>query len=156
MPKLIGHHYGKGRVRVLKILRKGPTHSIKEINVSALLRGDFDSSYTKGDNTKVLPTDTVKNTINVLAKENLGDEIERFALFLGEHFITKYPQVEAATIDVIERPWKRMKIEGHPHTHAFFGNDGSRMFVRVTSARDSRVIQSGVRDLVILKSTESG
>jgi urate oxidase len=156
MPKLAEHRYGKGRVRVLKILREGPVHSIKDINVSALLQGDFESSYTKGDNTKVVPTDTIKNTVNVLAKEHLGDEIERFAIFLGEHFVTKYPQVECATVDVAERAWERMKINGQPHTHSFSGNDGFRTFAHVTCARDSRVIQSGVRDLIILKSTESG
>ena len=156
MPKLTGHRYGKGRVRVLKILREGPTHRIKDINVSALLEGDFESSYTKGDNSRVVATDTIKNTVNVLAKENLGDEIERFAIFLGEHFVTKYPQVESATVDVAERAWDRMNIDGKPHTHSFSGNDGSRMFSHVVCARGSRVIQSGVRDLIILKSTESG
>jgi len=156
MPKLIGHRYGKGRVRVVKILRDGPTHSIKDITVSALLQGDFESSYTKGDNSKVVPTDTIKNTVNVLAKENLGYEIEHFALFLGEHFVTKYPQVETATVDVAERAWARMNIHGQPHTHSFSGNDESRMFAHVACSRGSRVIQSGVRDLVLLKSTESG
>ena len=43
-------------------------HTIKEIDVTAMLNGDFATSYTAGDNTKVVPTDTIKNTINVLAK----------------------------------------------------------------------------------------
>jgi urate oxidase len=156
MPKLIGHRYGKGRVRVLKILREGPVHRIKDISVSVLLQGDFESSYTKGDNTRLVATDTIKNTVNVLAKENLGDEIERFAIFLGEHFVKKYPQVASVTVDVAERAWERMQIDGEPHSHSFSGNDGSRMFAHVTVARNSRMIQSGVRDLIILKSTESG
>jgi urate oxidase len=156
MPKLTGHRYGKGRVRVLKILRDGPTHRIKDISVSALLHGDFELSYTRGDNTKVIATDTIKNTVNVLAKDNLGDEIERFAIFLGEHFVTKYPQVETATIEVAERSWERMQIDGQPHSHSFSGNDGSRMFARVICGRGAGMIQSGVRDLIILKSTESG
>jgi urate oxidase len=46
---------------VLKILRDGPVHTIREIEVSALLTGDFETSYTAGDNTKVVPTDTIKN-----------------------------------------------------------------------------------------------
>ncbi len=156
MPKLIANRYGKARVRVLKILRDGKKHRIKDIEVSALLQGDFDSSYTAGDNTKVVATDTIKNTVNVLAKQHLGDEIERFAMALSDHFLKSYPQVRSTTIEISEREWERMQIEGKPHPHSFLGNNGSRMFARVTGQRDSRVVQSGVRDLIILKSTGSG
>ena len=72
MPKLASHRYGKARVRVAKILRDKEHQSIVEIDVAAMLEGDFESSYTAGDNTKVVPTDTIKNTINILAKEKLG------------------------------------------------------------------------------------
>ena len=71
MPKLTAHRYGKARVRVLKDLRDEVRHRIKDINVSALLRGDFASSYTEGDNSKVVATDTIKNTVNVLARQHL-------------------------------------------------------------------------------------
>jgi urate oxidase len=156
MPKLIAHRYGKGRVRVLKILRKESEHRIKDINVSALLEGDFESSYTSGDNTKVVATDTIKNTVNVLAKQHLGDEIERFAMVLSDHFLRRYPQVRSTTIEISEREWERMKFNGQPHAHSFLGNNGSRLFARVSGKHDARVVQSGVRDLIILKSTGSG
>ena len=87
--QLQSHQYGKARVRVAKILRAGQRHTIREIEVAATMAGDFDSSYTSGDNTKVVPTDTIKNTINVFAKESLGDEIEPFAIALGEHFLSR-------------------------------------------------------------------
>src|SRR5438067_3191763 len=99
-PKLVSHRYGKARVRVVKILREGDVHTIKDITVAALLEGDFSSSYTSGDNSKIVPTDTVKNTINILAKQHLGDEIERFAVLLGDHFLERYPQVQLAEIDI--------------------------------------------------------
>src|SRR5438309_8557606 len=102
MPKLIAHQYGKARVRVLKVLRDGATHRIKDISIAALLEGDFTSSYTSADNSKVVPTDTIKNTINILAKQHLADEIERFAIVLGEHFL-RYPQVSEARVDISER-----------------------------------------------------
>ena len=156
MPKLVSHRYGKARVRVLKILRKGATHTIKDIEAAALLKGEFESSYTAGDNSKVVPTDTIKNTINVLAKENLGDEIERFAICLAEHFLKKYPQVHSAEIDIAERDWRRMEIAGRPHPHSFASGGEARMFARAVCSRDSRTIQSGIRDLLILKSTGSG
>ena len=84
MAKLTAHRYGKARVRVLKILRDGPVHTLKDLEVAARLKGDFESSYTSGDNTKVVATDTIKNTINVFARQHLGQEIERFASIGGE------------------------------------------------------------------------
>ncbi len=74
MAKVINNRYGKARVRVLKVLREEGRHVLKDINVRALLRGDLVSSYTGGDNTKVVPTDTIKNTVNVFAKQHLGHE----------------------------------------------------------------------------------
>src|SRR5256885_7182915 len=156
MPKLISHRYGKARVRVLKILRAEDRQSIKEIDVAAILEGDFESSYTKGDNTKVVATDTIKNTINVLAKEKLGEEIEPFAIALGKHFLEKYKQVRSANIDISERDWRRMDVDGKPHPHSFAAGSDAKMFTRVVCTRDSNSVESGVRDLVILKSTGSG
>src|ERR1700716_4344076 len=128
MPKLVAHRYGKGRVRVCKILHDGKTHRIKEVAVAALREGDFASSYTSGDNSKVVATDTIKNTINVLAKQHLGDETERFAVLLGDHFLKRYSQVHHAKIDISERDWRRMEIDQKPHPHSFISGGESRMF----------------------------
>ena len=119
MAKLIGHRYGKARVRVLKILRDGPVHTLKDLEVSAHLQGDFESSYTSGDNTKVVATDTIKNTINVFARQHLGAEIERFALILAEHFLSRYAQVNDVGIRISERRWERLAVDGRPHPHSF-------------------------------------
>jgi urate oxidase len=141
---------------VLKILREGEVHRIREIAVKVLLDGDFTSSYTSDDNSKVVPTDTIKNTVNILAKDHLGNEIERFAVFLGEHFVNKYSQVDRAEIDISERQWRRMEIDGRTHPHAFVSGGEARSFTRAVVDRTSRSIESGIRDLVILKSTGSG
>ncbi len=156
MTKVIEHRYGKARVRVLKILRDGPTHTLKEIEVRALLRGDFVSSYTSGDNSKVVATDTIRNTVNILAKQHLGHEIERFAIVLGQHFVAKYSQVTQAEIEIAERHWERMTINGKPHPHSFATGSEARMFTRVVSTFNDTSVASGVRDLLILKSTGSG
>ena len=154
--RLESHRYGKARVRVLKILRGKDRQSIKEINVAAMLEGDFESSYTAGDNSKVVATDTIKNTINVLAKQHLGEEIEPFALTLGEHFLQRYKQVRSAKIDISERDWRRMEVNGKPHPHSFIAGSDAKMFTRVSCTREARTIESGIRDFVILKSTGSG
>ena len=154
--RLESHRYGKARVRVLKILRKDNTHTIREIDVAAILEGDFESSYLAGNNRKVVPTDTIKNTINVLAKDLLGEEIEPFATALGQHFLQHYQQVYKAKIDVGERDWRRMKIERKPQPHSFVGGSDMKIFARVVCTRESQTVESGIRDFVILKSTESG
>src|ERR1051325_8497712 len=128
MPKLLAHRYGKARVRVLKILREGSVHRIKDVTVAALLEGDFETSYTAGDNTKVVATDTIKNTINILAKQHLGDDIECFAATIGEHFLGQYEQVERVYVSVSERQWQRMEPGGTPHPHSFVGRSDSTAF----------------------------
>jgi urate oxidase len=154
--KLLSNRYGKARVRVMKILREGATHTIKEIDVAALLTGDFAASYTSADNSKVVATDTIKNTVNVLAKEHLGREIERFGVSLGQHFLAKYPHVESASAEIFVKDWQRMEIDGEPHSHAFCAGSEAKMWTRVICTRDAQSVASGVRDLVILKSTGSG
>jgi urate oxidase len=156
MAKLTGHRYGKARVRVLKILRDGPTHTLKDLEVAARLNGDFESSYTSGDNTKVVPTDTIKNTINIFARQHLGPEIERFGLILAEHFLTRYKQVREVEIQILERPWERLAVDGQPHPHSFKAGSESRMFTQINCDGTTKTVRSGIRDLVILKSTGSG
>jgi urate oxidase len=140
----------------MKILRDGPVHTLKDLDVTAHLEGDFESSYTSGDNTKVVPTDTIKNTINIFARQHLGMELERFALILGEHFLTRYEQVREAEIQISEQSWERLVIEGEPHPHSFEAGSEGRMFTRVICNKATKTIRSGIRDLVILKSTGSG
>ncbi len=156
MAKLTGHRYGKARVRVMKILREGPVHTLKDLEVAAYLKGDFASSYTSGDNSKVVATDTIKNTINVFAKQHLGEEIERFGLVLGEHFLKRYEQVHEAEIQIQERPWKRLAVNGEPHPHSFAAGSDARMFASVNCSENAKTVRSGIRNLVILKSTGSG
>jgi len=156
--KLVDHRYGKSRVRVLKVLRDGATHTLKEIDAAVALTGDFDSSYTdpKGDNSKVVATDTMKNTVNVLAHEHLGRESERFALTLGKHFMSLYPQVQKVGIELSERVWGRLNIGGEPHPHSFVQADNAKPFTRLEISAGQQRLESGIRDLLILKSTASG
>jgi urate oxidase len=156
MAKLTGHRYGKARVRVMKILRDGPVHTLKDLEVAAYLKGDFAGSYTSGDNSKVVATDTIRNTINVFARQHLGEEIERFGLILGEHFLTRYEQVHEAEIQILERPWKRLTVNGEPHPHSFAAGSEARMFASAECSEAGKTIRSGIRNLVILKSSGSG
>ncbi|MBV8274927.1 MAG: urate oxidase [Verrucomicrobia bacterium] len=149
------HRYGKAKVRVLKKLKRDSLHTIKELDVQVLLAGDFESSYSAGDNRSVVATDTMKNTVNVLAFEKLEEQTEVFALELAQHFLEKYPQVSEVAIETSERVWQRLKVDGQPSPTNFLAPQKYTPVCEVHATRANKRLASGVRDLVILKSAGS-
>ena len=154
--KLIQHQYGKAHVRVMKVTRHGAQHSLKELDVEVGLSGDFDASYTKADNRLVVATDSMKNTVNVFAKKHLGVENEAFGVVLGEHFLKTYPQVKRVEINLAERCWSRIQTGGKPHAHSFTEKSPAKPFARIICTKKETLIESGIADLLILKTTGSG
>lgn len=155
--KVLSQQYGKARVRVMKVLKDGPVHSIKELTVKALVDGPtYGPSYSEADNSMVVPTDTVKNTINCLAFDSLGADTEPFALLLADHFTTKYAHIDRVIVEITERVWGRETIDGAPHPHTFSKAGSEVPFVKLTKENGTVVLESGIRDLIILKSTEAG
>jgi urate oxidase len=71
--------YGKSLVRLTKVTRKKDRHELKEIAVDICLEGAFEEAYTRGDNSMVVPTDTMKNTVYALASKHELADIEGFA-----------------------------------------------------------------------------
>ena len=154
--RLIQPHYGKARVRVLRVFRAGARHSIKELEVQLMLRGDFGASFTRADNRLVVATDSMKNTINVLAKQKLGAEMEAFGLGLGEHFLKTYKHVSRVEVGLTEHCWERIQVKGKPHRHSFCEKGAARPFAKIVSTRKASAVESGIKDLLILKTTASG
>jgi urate oxidase len=154
--KLIHQQYGKARVRVLKVFRRGARHDLKEVEVAVTLLGNFSTAYTRGDNSRVVPTDTMKNTVLALAQDFLGAEIEGFGLALGRHFLRSYPQVREARLRLRERSWERLAPGGRPHSHSFREHGRAVPFTEVVCTRRGSVVTSGIEELLILKSTGSG
>ncbi len=154
--KLLDHHYGKARIRVVKVTRGDERHSLKELEIAVMLQGQFDASYTQSDNSLVVPTDTMKNIVNVLAKEKLAAETEPFGVIVGAYFLEKYPQVEQVQVQLYEGCWGRIAVKGQPHAHSFLEKSPAKPFAEVTSWRTGTEIQSGISDLLILKTTQSG
>ena len=154
--KLIQHNYGKARVRVLKVMRAGRVHSLKELEVQVMLQGNFDASYTKADNRLVVATDSVKNTINILARQKLGPDTEAFGVLLGGHFLKKYQHVSRVEVSLSEHCWNRISVGGRPHAHSFLEKSAARPFAKIVATRKETTVQSGIEELFILKSTASG
>lgn len=153
---LTDNAYGKSKVRLTKVVRgAGGVHQFFEFSVDIQLRGDFADSYTAGDNSKIIATDSMKNTVYVLAKEQRFASPEEFALLLARHFVATYPQVTAAAVDVEETPWDPIHVAGHPHRHAFVGGGAERRIARANATRASATLSAGITDLVVLKTTAS-
>jgi urate oxidase len=154
--KLIQHNYGKTKVRVLKVFRAGAIHSIKELDVQVMLQGNFDASYTKSDNRLVVATDSIKNTVNVFAKQKLGMETELFGIALGEHFLAKYKHVSRVEVSLAEHCWNRISVGGKPHAHSFLEKSAAKPFTKIISTHAKTEVESGIEELFILKTTSSG
>jgi urate oxidase len=149
------HRYGKAEVRVLKKLERKGLHLLKELEVQVLLAGDFESSYSSGDNRLVVATDTMKNTVNVLAFEKLEEQTELFALSLSAHFLEKYPHVSTVTIETSERVWQRLRAGGQPSPTNFLAPQKFTPICEVHATRTQTRLTSGIRDLIIMKTAGS-
>src|SRR5579871_3724873 len=112
MARLGENCYGKSRVRISRITRHGDRHDFQEWTVHLLLEGDFESSFTQADNSMILPTDTMKNTVYSLARNSKAAAIEEFATELGDYLLANHPQVSAAGIEIEEKAWERMHCDG--------------------------------------------
>ena len=150
------NQYGKAEVRLVHVDRSTPVHQIKDVSVTSQLIGDFAQTHLTGDNGAVIPTDTQKNTAYALARLGGVGAIEDFALRMARNFVDKYEQVTGARQEVEEYSWGRISTtSGGPHDHAFVraGTEVRTTVVR-KNGPDEKVI-SGLKDLVVLKSTGS-
>src|ERR1700723_1386518 len=108
MARLGENSYGKSRVRLSRITRHGDHHDFNEWSVRVLLEGDFETSFTEADNSKILPTDTMKNTVYSIARDSKAETIEEFAKELGDYLLNKNPQVTKARVEIAENNWERL------------------------------------------------
>ncbi|KAK0646433.1 hypothetical protein B0T16DRAFT_329040 [Cercophora newfieldiana] len=157
MPSLASARYGKDNVRVYKVHRNQETgvQTVTEMTVCCLLEGAIETSYTQADNSVVVATDSIKNTIYIKAKEHPVHPPELYASHLGQHFLDKYAHISAAHVKVVVHRWTRMEIDGKPHPHSFYRDGEEKRTVEVAATRDGISIKSGINGLTVLKSTGS-
>jgi urate oxidase len=152
---LVRKTYGKGRVRVMRIHRDGERHEVRELTVKAMLQGDFGRAFTDKDNSTSVSTDTVKNVINVVARENLALPTELFCKAVAERLLDCYSQVDTAIVSGHETKWTRLAFGGKPHVHSFTLDSNGEPFAEVTATRSGLSTVSGLDGFTFLKSTAS-
>jgi urate oxidase len=113
-------------------------------------------SYTKADNSVVVATDSIKNTIYITAKQNPVTPPELFGSILGTHFVEKYSHIHAAHVNIVTHRWVRMDIDGKPHPHSFVKPGSETRDVQVDVVEGKGIdINTAINGLTVLKSTGS-
>ncbi|OTA93351.1 hypothetical protein M434DRAFT_395767 [Hypoxylon sp. CO27-5] len=157
MPVISAARYGKDNVRVYKVHKDESTgiHTVTEMTVCCLLEGEIERSYTVADNSVVVATDSIKNTIYIKAKEHPVNPPELYASYLGQHFLDTYAHISAANVSIAVKRWTRMVIDGKEHPHSFYRDGEETRNVEARITRQGIEITSGIAGLLVLKSTGS-
>jgi urate oxidase len=156
MARLGENQYGKSRVRLSRIARHGDRHEFQEWTVRILLQGDFESSFTEADNSKILPTDTMKNTVYSIARDSSAATMEEFAMELGDYLLSNNPQVSKAGVEIDEKAWERMHCDGGASPTTFRLRGPELNTVSAARKRNGRwEMTSGIDGLTMLKTTRS-
>ena len=156
MIELAENRYGKSRVRLMKVTRHPNGHDLREWTVQVLLKGDFDSAHLDGDNSKILPTDTMKNTVYSLARISKATSMEDYAKELTDFLLGRNPQASSASVRIEATMWKHLTVDAKPHPSAFMRGSNELQTTSVERAQgESFHILSGLDNLVLLKTAHS-
>lgn len=147
--------YGKSRVRLVQVSRRGDRHELRDLTVAVAFEGEYDTSYTEGDNRDVLPTDTMKNTVYALAARERAGEPEAFGLLLGRHFIGRNPKLASVSVDLIDHGWSHIADGAREHGTAFVRRGPEIRTARVVTNRQGATVIAGIADLIIMKTARS-
>ncbi len=148
--------YGKTGVRLVKVERDAACHELRDITVAIQVYGDFENAYLDGDNRSVLPTDTMKNTVYVFARQQRLGEIEDFGMRLADHFMTRHAHLTGVRVAISENIWERMTCNGELSGSAFQKSAPEIRTAVIEAGRaKEKSIQSGIKDLIILKTSQS-
>ena len=153
---LLSSTYGKGRVRVMRVAGEGEHREVRELEVRAMLTGDIGRAFTAADNSTSVSTDTVKNVVNIVARENLRAGPELFCRAVAERLLDRYPGMATATVSARETRWNRLTVDGAPHPHGFTRDGNGFGTAEVAMDRAGGRVSSGVSGFTFLKATASG
>lgn len=150
--------YGKSAIRLVKVDRDRVPHRVRDLTIDIELDGDFVTSYTEGDNSGVIATDTMKNTVYALAGEHLTGSIEEFGWVLAEHFLEQ-PQVDIGVVNIADHSWR--PIGSSPDALVRDGSFTRMAHVWVDRSGSAgldgptRVARAGFADMSVMKTTRS-
>lgn len=154
MIELGPNRYGKAAIRLVRVGRDSSPHRLRDLTVAVALEGDFTAAHVDGDNSLLVATDTMKNTAYALAADELTGSIEAYATALGRHFL-QYDQVDRSIVNVREHGWHALDVGGAPAPDAFVRTGEGTRVATVAVGRDATVVEAGIEDLIVMKTTRS-
>jgi urate oxidase/2-oxo-4-hydroxy-4-carboxy-5-ureidoimidazoline decarboxylase len=146
-------YYGKGDVTVYRLNRRGQAphgqSAVFGANVMILIYGDaFWPTYTTGDNTSLIATDSMKNFIQRETINFSGNDLESYCQYLADKFMQRYRQAEGAQVTSTEIPYAELTNSGN----AFAPSGPDRAWARVEIARDGQgETRSGINGFRLLR-----
>jgi len=153
--RLAENNYGSSRIHLLRVAKQQGRHDIRDIALSIRVEGDFEAAHVSGDNRKILPADTMKNTAYALARQHSIEPLENFGLHLIEHFLTYNPQVTRVIIEASENIWVRLPHGGKPHPSTFSRTGNEERTSRLSGTREGTQVRAGIENLIVLKTSNS-
>jgi urate oxidase len=153
--RLAENTYGSSRIHLLRVTKQEGRHDIREIRLSIRFEGDFEAAHIQGDNRKILPPDTMNNTVYALARQHSIEPLENLGLHLIEHFLTYNPQVTHVLIQASESSWARLPQGGKPHASAFARASNEERTSILSGTREGTQVRAGIDNLIVLKTTNS-
>jgi urate oxidase len=145
------NRYGKSAIRLVRVDRSTEPHRVYDLTIDISLEGAFTAAHVEGDNAAVIATDTMKNTAYAFAREHLTASIEAYGRTLAGHFL-EADQVASATVAMHAARWGAIGT----HRDAFVRDASYTRTARVRAASEgSTTLESGVADLVVLKTSRS-
>lgn len=131
-------YYGKGDVTVYRLYRDARA-AVFGASVSILIYGEaFGATYTTGDNTNLVATDSMKNFIQRETMHFAGDDLESYCQFVAAKFMTTYAQAEGAQVSATEIPYQAL-VAGEV---AFAPSGPERALARIEVLRSGGSLQT--------------
>jgi urate oxidase len=142
--------FGESSIRLVRVLRRGDLHGVRDLSVQLLLKGDFDRGFIAGESLPLGGEQAIADRVYALAHEHCGEQIEPFALTLSQHVLRFFPKVTEADVEIAERVWTRIGVTGRPHDRAFTGGSEQRL-ARVVRTPENTAVEAGFSGLPILR-----
>jgi len=103
MAKAVTHSYGKDAVSVYRIAGD----SLFACEVRVILRGAaFEPSYTEGDNSMIVATDSMKNFVHMMGLEYEGSALEEFVELVGSRLLERYDHIDGVQVSAKQVPFE--------------------------------------------------
>lgn len=150
-------YYGKGDVIAYRLNRDGMASEGQSAffgaSVLILIYGDaFWPTYTTGDNSSLIATDSMKNFIQRETMNFSGGDLELYCYFLADKFMGLYPQVEGVQVSASQIPYQALAASGISFVPSGPDCANARIeLVREGAAIRMREMRSGINGFRLLR-----